>query len=264
MQGLKIGQVLLSLLFPPRCAVCDALLEPEDLRRVGGSGEVSGYVHRACEKKLYPVAEPVCMHCGRPLDADTQEYCRDCGRALARSEKPLWDGRMPSYIRQGRAVFLYEGQVKKTMYRFKYGNRREYAAFLADAACSKWGGWMRQRGIEAVIPVPMYKRKERKRGYNQAALFGRELAGRMGFAFVPDAVRRVRDTTPQKELNGLERENNLKNAFQTADFVVQYSCILLVDDIYTTGSTAEAVAEELYGAGIQEIYFLAACIGKGY
>lgn len=257
-------EVLLQLLFPPRCAVCDKLLEPEDIRRAGNPGEVSGYVHRACAKMLYPVGHPLCMHCGRPLDSDTREYCYDCSRSFARSNQPYWDGRQPSYIRQGRAVFVYEGLVKKTMYRFKYSNRREYAAFLADAACVRWGGWMRQREIEAVVPVPMFWRKERRRGYNQAALFARELAGRMGYVYVPDMVKRIRDTTPQKELNDTERENNLKKAFQMADFIVQYSHILLVDDIYTTGSTAEAVAEELYKAGMRDIYFLAACIGKGF
>jgi predicted amidophosphoribosyltransferase len=73
----------------------------------------------------------------------------------------------------------------------------------------------------------------------------------------------VRDTKPQKELSALERENNLKNAFQVADFVVKYNCVLIVDDIYTTGCTAETIAGELQRAGIERIYVLSACIATG-
>ena len=75
---------------------------------------------------------------------------------------------------------------------------------------------------------------------------------------------RVKDTRPQKELNGRERENNVKNAFQSSDNVVKYKRILIVDDIYTTGATVEAVAEVLHKAGVEQIYVLSACIGKGF
>ena len=68
---------------------------------------------------------------------------------------------------------------------------------------------------------------------------------------------------PQKELSDVGRENNLKNAFQVSDNIVQYKHVLLVDDIYTTGSTAEAVAEELCKAGVGNVYFLVVCIAKG-
>lgn len=240
-------------MFPPRCAVCDGLLEP------GEDG-----VHAACEAELFWVENPVCMHCGRPLMSDRAEYCFDCAKRMHRAEGPQRDGRPFSCLAQGKAVFLYEGAIKRTMYRFKYGNRREYADYLADCACERWGTWIGGRGVEAVVPVPMYRPKERRRGYNQAALFGRAVAKRMGLAFLPDAVKRVRNTRPQKEVKGADRENNLKNAFQTADFIVQYNCILLVDDIYTTGSTMEAVAEELCRAGVGKIYFLAVSIGKGF
>ena len=75
---------------------------------------------------------------------------------------------------------------------------------------------------------------------------------------------RVKDTRPQKELNGRERENNVKNAFQSSDNVVKYKRILIVDDIYTTGSTVEAVAERLKEAGAEQVYVLTACIGSGF
>ncbi|MCM1105984.1 MAG: ComF family protein [Blautia sp.] len=247
----RAAEPLLQLLFPPRCAVCDGLLAPE---------EFSAGIHGACAKKLFPVGENFCMHCGQPLGGD-REYCLDCaGRFLqgrAGSKEPL------SYIAQGRGVFEYRGAVKKTMYRFKYSNRREYAVFLGRAAGERWGDWIAANGIEAVVPVPMYRGKKRRRGYDQAELLAKALAGHMGLVCETKALKRTVNTKPQKKLNVEERKNNLKNAFQTAPFIVQYKRVLLVDDIYTTGSTVEAAAKELRRAGVEQVYFLAACIGRG-
>ena len=150
------------------------------------------------------------------------------------------------------------------MYRFKYGNRRTYAAFFADEAEKQCGDWIKRIGVEAVVPVPMYRKKERQRGYNQAAIFARELADAFGLACEPGAGKRIIDTKPQKELGDAERENNLKNAFQAEEFIVKYKYILLVDDIYTTGSTAEAVARQLLAVGVEKVFFLSVCIGNGY
>ena len=77
-------------------------------------------------------------------------------------------------------------------------------------------------------------------------------------------MKRIIDTKPQKELGDAERENNLKNAFQAEEFIVKYKYILLVDDIYTTGSTAEAVARQLLAVGVEKVFFLSVCIGNGY
>ena len=76
-------------------------------------------------------------------------------------------------------------------------------------------------------------------------------------------VIRTKDTAPLKELNDLERKNNLKTAFHVKENIVQYKKVLLVDDIYTTGTTADAVTDALRGAGIENVYFLAICIGNG-
>lgn len=245
----KNTRQLIDLLFPPRCPVCDRLLEVYDIRR-------GSRIHVSCRQKLCPVNGNQCFHCGRPLNDADAEYCSDCKGQMER-------GNPFSYFRQGKAVFLYRGDMKKAMYRFKYSNRREYAVFFAEEAFQSYGKWMARCGIEAVIPVPMYRKKERRRGYNQAKLFAKELSRLTGCFYEPEALRRVRDTKPQKDLNKNERENNLKNAFQVSDIVVKYNCVLLVDDIYTTGCTAEAAAKELHQAGVKEIYFLASCIGEG-
>ena len=108
------------------------------------------------------------------------------------------------------------------MYRFKYGNRRTYAEFFADEVQKHYGEWIKRIRVEAVVPVPMYHRKEKQRGYNQASVFAKKIAEFFGLAYEPGAVRRIVDTKPQKELNDEERKNNLKNAFQAEKFIVKY------------------------------------------
>lgn len=197
------------------------------------------------------------MHCGRPVVSERAEYCFDCSRHKG-----------TTFV-QGKSLYVYRGQIKMTMYRFKYSNRREYGDYLAKELAERYGDWMMKKGIEAIVPVPMYRRKEKLRGYNQAAVLAtklrRELIRRqLGIpALEQNLVLRVRNTRPQKELNDIERKNNLKNAFQTREKVVKYKKILLIDDIYTTGSTADAVAEALYRAGVQQVFFLSVCIGQG-
>ena len=85
----------------------------------------------------------------------------------------------------------------------------------------------------------------------------------LGIPLASNMVKRVRDTVPLKTLNPEERKNNLKNAFQGINNIVKYDHILLIDDIYTTGSTAEAVSQELINTGIKEVYLLCVCIGQG-
>ena len=143
-------------------------------------------------------------------------------------------------------------------------NKREYADFYAKEAVRIYGDWIRRKQIEAIVPVPMYRLKEKGRGYNQAAVFARTLGEKMNLPVEKRMVKRIRNTTPQKELNDVERKINLKKAFQLVPNIVKYRKILIVDDIYTTGSTIDAVAEVLLQAGVDEIYFLCISIGEGF
>lgn len=251
--------------YPRRCPVCDEILEPE---------EAEQKIHKLCAGKLRYVTGATCMQCGRPLDNDTREYCYDCQRLWRRAMEHMsqsnhaWRritqvAEVTTPISQGKAIYLYQGPIKETMYRFKYSNKREYADFFAEETVRIYRDWIRSKNIQAIVPVPMYMPKQRKRGYNQAEAFAHALGRKMNIPVDTSMVKRVKDTKPQKELNDLERKNNLKNAFQKTESIVQYSHILVVDDIYTTGSTAMAVAEQLRKTNTCQVYFLSICIGKG-
>jgi ComF family protein len=251
--------------YPRRCPVCDEILGPE---------EAEQKIHSLCVGKLRYVTGATCMQCGRPLDNEVREYCYDCQRLWRQNiefmpqSKHAWREitratEATTQISQGKAIYLYQGPIKETMYRFKYSNKREYAEFFAEEAVRIYGDWMKRKNIQAIVPVPMYMPKQRRRGYNQAETFAKALGRKMNIPVDATLVKRVKDTKPQKELNDLERKNNLKNAFQKTESIVQYSHILVVDDIYTTGSTAMAVAEQLRKTNTCQVYFLSICIGKG-
>lgn len=334
---INLRKMVLSLLFPLRCPVCDEILSPEETE-IG--------IHATCQEKLYPVQGAVCLHCGRPFrknlriypksqtnqylkasEADlsvrnsylledewdfnnsTKEYCQECRKRdyvysysmFSRGDAIVFTSRKEecSPIVKGKALYLYRGDIKLTMYRFKYSNKREYAHFFAKQAVERYPElffsipnayrmdtvdfsqfkstsedlgerrvWQSMTSslwkncVDAIIPIPMYQPKQRKRGYNQAESFAYALSELTQIPVDTTIIQRIRDTTPQKELDDTERKNNLKNAFQTGKSIVKYKKVIVVDDIYTTGSTMEAVAKELKYIGIHQIYALCICIGE--
>lgn len=234
-----IYEDMLDIIYPPRCPLCDHVLKPGVL------------ICQKCSEEVRTVKEPVCKRCGKPVECEQQEYCTDCQKR-------------PHMYCQGKAVFLYKEGIRRSMYRFKYSNRREYAVFYAKEAARLYGDWVKKNHIEVIVPIPMYRGKKKRRGYNQAEVFARALGRELKLPVNDRIVRRVRDTRPQKELNDRERRYNLKNAFQFTSDIVKYKKILLVDDIYTTGSTMDAVAESLLAGGVRTIYYICISIGAGF
>lgn len=117
-------------------------------------------------------------------------------------------------------------------------------------------------GAQALIPVPLHKSRQRTRGYNQAQLIAEELGKRMNMRVVDDLLYRVKKTKAQKNLNAFERENNLKKAFKIVQNDVKLNSVILIDDIYTTGSTLDEAAHCLQECGIGNIYFIVLSIGE--
>lgn len=106
-------------------------------------------------------------------------------------------------------------------------------------------------------------REGEKRGYNQAALLAAELGKQLDIPVLTGFVERTRNTRPQKELEGAKRQNNLKKAFKIVQNDVKLNTIVIIDDIYTTGSTIDAVAQACREAGVKHVYFAALAIGRG-
>ena len=227
-----------ELLFPRRCPVCD---EPVPLKE--------GLCCKACRGKLQKIRDPYCLRCGKPLSDATREYCADCGKT-----KHL-------YVR-GRSLYEYESAAP-AIYRFKYGGRQEYATFFGQELAEELGRFITDFSPQALVPVPLSRKRLHTRGYNQAALLAKELGKCLDIPVWEHAVSRVRNTVPQKELNAAERQNNLKKAFKIASNDVKLSTIIIVDDIYTTGSTIDALTEVLQNAGAKKVGFVSLSTGSG-
>lgn len=183
-----------------------------------------------------------CMKCGKPLQKEMRdaEYCPDCER-----REHVFDRAFP--------VFDYRS-VAPSVYRFKYAGRREYAEYYADCFVRRYGGVPRGIRIDALIPVPLHPAKQRKRGYNQAEVLARALSARLDTPVISGLVSRVKPTRPQKELDYYGRLNNLKNAFIIGRNDVECNSVALVDDIFTTGSTADNIAALLKKHGVRNVY----------
>ena len=116
---------------------------------------------------------------------------------------------------------------------------------------------------DALVPIPLHKRKLKTRGYNQAELVARELSRYWGIPVVNNLIVRCKNTKPMKGIVGTDRQNNLKKAFKLGVNDVKLNTIIIIDDIYTTGSTIDAVSKVCLDAGISKVYFLTVSIGYG-
>ena len=232
--------ILLNLLYPQRCPLC---------HRIRPYGEMAAC--RDCVGKLKPVAAPGCMKCGKTIENELEEYCRDCRT-------------IPKSFKRGFPAFLYEGAIKSSLYEFKYKNQRNYAEFYADSILGIYGREIKKAGVDGIIPVPVHPRKRKKRGYNQAELLAKDLGKRLGIRVYSHYLERCENTSPQKELNDKERLKNLKNAFKIRQNEIKLEKVLLVDDIYTSGATIEACTRVLLPAGTHTVYYTSVAIGRGY
>lgn len=236
----SIIDIVVDFIYPPRCAACDKILKENEI--------FAGFCG-TCRSIICLTTGATCMTCGKPLKNPHKEYCNDC---LKKDHQ----------FTEGKAVYEYKGIMKDSLYRFKYANRRSYAGTFSKDAVTLHGDWLRRIRPRVIIPVPMYDRKKRVRGYNQAEVFGRYLSDKTNIPCMNDVVIRKKDTKPLKTLNPKERKATLKRAFrETKRFNRKYD-VLLVDDIFTTGATVDEVSECLKEAGAGKIYCLFICSGK--
>jgi ComF family protein len=227
---------LLNFLYPPRCAVCDAGL-PIDARR---------RVCTPCLGAIEPLRPPLCRVCGAPLGAaEEDERCGHCQAA-----PPAFDSARA--ITRYRAGGDGSNAVATLLRRHKYGLDQSLGRALAeylDAAPA-----LDVEAYDVVIPVPLHRSRLRWRGFNQAALLGAALARRLDCPLDVATLVRLRATASQTTRDRAQRIRNVRNAFGVRRPVrVAGRRVLLVDDVMTTGATADECARVLRAAGAQRI-----------
>ena len=232
---------ILDYLYPPRCPVCD--------KPILQNQSFDGFC-TTCLEKLPIIRGKRCCKCGRALSDLEKEYCSDC---LKYGWAHIYD--------KGLSLCTYDDVLRDMIYRLKYGKRSEYANALGKLLADAFAVALKRAGAEGVIAVPLHENRIRKRGYNQAELLAKSFCRHSGIPFYEHYVERVKDTKPLKSMSRSERQNNLKKAFKIGRNDVKLKVSIVIDDIYTTGSTIDSMAAVLKEAGVSKVYFLTVAIG---
>jgi ComF family protein len=190
-----------------------------------------------------PINEPFCIKCGAPFQNTISEN-HVCGACL----------KNPSALGRVRAALAYEGIVKDAIPLFKYQSKLSLARVFEHVLFQSFVRYYSSAGIDLILPVPLHRKKLKKRGFNQAFLLVRNFSKRYQKAYqiLPEwqidtgSLVRIKPTEPQTGFDVEQRKHNLKKAFTVVDKkAIENKHILLVDDVYTTGATCNEAAGEL-------------------
>ena len=211
---------------------------------------------------LFP-EDVLCLCCDRALGREDEDgVCHSCRMALDRlarrqqAREEQEKGACPDGLTYIRSAYVYEGPARQLIRRLKYESVRLAAESLAkQMICLPVGD------AQIIVPVPTDKRRERVRGFNQSALLAEHVGKALGMPVVP-ALRRIEHRPPQTGLPAKERYKNLVGCM-TADERVRGRRVLLIDDVYTTGSTVSEAARALYEAGAGSIGVITAARASG-
>ena len=220
----RLGGAALDLLYPPHCVAC---------HRSGS------FLCDGCAGTMTEASSPRCSRCWQPSRG--AEFCHEC-----RSNPPAYDG--------ARSAFVYAGTARTLVHALKYRHTTALAtpmaAFMAELARQH------ELQVDLVIPVPLSGRRERTRGYNQAAVLARALALELELPVSKALVRR-RHTPPQARSADAEtRRRNVSGAFACRGEGIAARRVLLVDDVTTTGATLGSCAHALKEAGAAAVWAL--------
>lgn len=238
---------LLNLIFPPgqNCPIC-------------GGPSRGGALCSQCAGLMEKYGEEhCCARCGRWPASGAAFYGQCAARLCQDCREEDW----PFVL--ARAAFPYEGVFREAVHRFKYAGKRAISRPLAGlmAAVVQKEPLYQEAGL--IIPVPLTPEKTRRRGFNQAELLAREVGEQLKIPVKPAWIVKTVETTPQAGLSRSARKTNLENAFIFAgNSSIGGKGVLLVDDVFTTGSTMSAAATVVRAAGAGRVFGLCAATGR--
>ena len=234
----QFARGMADVVFPPVCVHCRALVETAEVEPAGGRG--FRHLCVRCAAQLQFVQPPHCTTCGHPFYGvvEGERRCVKC------------EGLEPAF-RSGRTAVLFKGPARALIIELKYHRGLHVLEDIGEIFRRSPHVLEGVRGA-AIVPVPLHPRKARERGYNQAALLAALLAEAAGAGtIVTPLLRRVVDTTTQTAFDRRTRMANLKNAFALIPGAALTPALhyILVDDVFTTGSTLNSCARTLRRAG---------------
>ena len=235
----RFGRALIDLVYPPSCLMC------------GGALSEEGGLCARCWAAVPFIEKPFCQRLGTPFPFDH-------GGDLISPQAMVH----PPVFAKARAVARYDGPARALVHGLKYADRHDLVRPMAR--------WMARAGAEllaesdVLVPVPLHWTRLWWRRFNQAALLAQAIGAASGLPVALTALRRVRRTKPQFGLSRHERAENVQGAFRVDPSTpLAGQRVLLIDDVFTTGATANAAARRLMRAGADSVSLLAfACVAS--
>ena len=232
------GRQFVSALYPEdkTCDICLDELVSESRYRLCAK----------CIEALPYVGKRICLECGMPIEGEG-DYCLRCQQDE------------PRHYKLNRSPFVYDAGAKSLIYQLKFAHKKYIAETLGAFMADEFLNEVMQADI--AVFVPMTSAETAKRGYNQSELIASDVARRLNMPLLP-ALIKVKDTPQQKGLGKEDRAKNLDGAFRCVFSQVKGRRLLLIDDVFTTGATANECAKTLIKAGAKEVSVLTAAITK--
>ncbi len=230
-----LGRIALDFLLPPHCAACD--------ERVATAGQLCA----TCFAATGFIGEPCCQRCGVAFAvAALGPICQAC-----ETNPPLY--------RQARGALTYDAQGRRLILPFKHADRPELAKVLAPHMARAGADLLRRADV--LVPVPLHRRRLFERRYNQAVLLAAELSRLSGVAVLRDGLVRTRATASLGDRSAADRAQEVADAFAVRpgrEAALQGQTALLIDDVMTSGATANACTAVLLQAGASAVDVLVA------
>lgn len=232
-----MASLIMDIIYPPqnKCLNCNIVIKRKEIRGI-------------------------CADCLSKIDF-VLNYCNVCGRELESSLCKDCEERLPAFDR-ARSVAVYQGIIRDLILQFKYYDRSDLVIPLSDLLTLYFCEYYVNLSIDYIVPIPLHEKRKKERGYNQAGLLAQELEKEIKIPVLSNYLLRVKNTCPLYNLNLSERRQTLKGGFKLKkDNVckqkVRDSTILLIDDIFTTGTTVNEASLVLKDkGGVGHVYVL--------
>ena len=239
----SIPRKLLNIVLPPLCHICRIVTTT--------ATDNNDKICTSCTDDMEPMAGPLCRVCGAAFhsisDNNTYEKAegRLCGECIL----------TPPSFERALSALAYRGPLRTAIHRFKYNGETRLAKVLGALMVTGAPlNVLETNNIDMVMPIPLHRKRLRERGFNQSLLLAGIVARAAGATVDHKSLRRVRHTTPQIELSGKERAMNVRGAFEVSSRVtLKAKTVLIIDDVYTTGSTIGECAKILKKEGARVI-----------
>ncbi|MFQ5676875.1 MAG: ComF family protein [bacterium] len=203
---------------------------------------------------IYP---SFCIICSKRIESSPKFVCQECWTSIPRLRQPADLDFDDLHIDRFQTIWAFDDTVQKIIHEVKFFGKKSLGKRLGEELATVALADSRYARADLIVPVPLHRTKRRERGFNQSAVLSESVSRALNIPVVTTALKRIRYTRPQSKLTAVEREKNVRGAFQAGSSnELKKKTVILIDDVLTTGSTVRACSEVLKKAGVANVYAL--------